>query len=328
MKLDSIERRLRHWAGFLLVYTILVILWGAWVRISHSGDGCGDTWPLCNGQLIPEAARGKTWVEYGHRFTSGLYGLVVIAIYIWVRILKRHHSLSSAHRWMFWTLIFMITEAALGAKLVLFGLVSSDQSVWRLIVMSLHQLNSFLLVAFTVRFYAATFESEYLAGELTQEQSTVLFASSEVSETSSASASKFLSRPLFLAGFLLIAITGAWAALSTTLFPSTSLLDGFTKDVSSDSHIVLKIRGLHPVLGLLIGGSLSVALYRVSSKLNLFLGRVAMMGSALIASGIVVGLLTLFLLSPVPLKLIHLLLAHALWSTSVFFYHFYGIRRV
>lgn len=310
MDLKSIELKLRKWAGFLLFYTLLVILWGAWVRISHSGDGCGDTWPLCNGQLVPESMRSKTWVEYGHRFTSGLYGLVVIFLFIWVHRLKSKWALSSVHRWAFWTLIFMLTEAALGAKLVLFKLVSTDQSVWRLVVMSLHQLNSFLLVAFTVRFLAATYETEY------QEK--------WVSVKSKQPVLSYFSTPWFLTGFLVLAVTGAWAALSTTLFPSTSLLEGFAKDFASDSHLVLKIRGFHPVLAILIGGALCGGLYRLSFKVNEFLSRIAILAAVLIATGIIVGLLTLFMLSPVPLKLVHLLLAHLLWSTSVFFYHFYS----
>lgn len=313
MELKTVEERLRRWAYFLLVYTILVILWGAWVRISHSGDGCGDTWPLCNGQLVPEAARGKTWVEYGHRFTSGLYGLVVIFLFLWIRKLKSKFAIGSAHRWMMWTLVFMISEALLGAKLVLFGLVNTDQSIWRLVVMSLHQLNSFLLVAFTVRFLAATYESFYKENYSSQPPPSVTPA--------------FFARPVFLVCFLLIAVTGAWASLSTTLFPSTSLLDGLMKDKESSSHLVLKIRGLHPVFALLIGSSLSFGLYKVSGQLNSFLGRTALAGSGLIAIGIIVGLMTLFLLSPVPLKLIHLLLAHSLWSCSVFFYHFYNLAK-
>jgi heme a synthase len=311
MDISTLEKRLRKWAWFLLVYTILVILWGAWVRISHSGDGCGDTWPLCNGQLVPEAARGKTWVEYGHRFTSGLYGIVVIFLFIWIQKLKTKFELTSVHRWMRWTTVFMISEALLGAKLVLFGLVNLDQSGWRVVVMSLHQLNSFLLVAFTVRFLAATFEHQYRSEWSLRVNKNIQ--------------PRFLSSPIFLMGFLLIAITGAWASLSTTLFPSTSLLDGFAKDFDSASHIVLKLRGFHPVFGILIGGGLSLALYRISSGLNVFLGRVALLCSALIATGIVVGMLTLFMLSPVPLKLVHLLLAHLLWATAVFFYHFHSM---
>lgn len=313
MELKFVELRLRRWAYFLLVYTVLVILWGAWVRISHSGDGCGDTWPLCNGQLVPEAARGKTWVEYGHRFTSGLYGIVVIFLFFWVRKLKTKYEVSSAYRWITWTLVLMISEALLGAKLVLFGLVNTDQSIWRLIVMSLHQLNSFMLVAFTVRFLGASFENNYAQNYKQQPPPKLM--------------SLFFARPVFLLCFLLIAVTGAWASLSTTLFPSSSLLDGFLKDIESGSHLVLKIRGLHPLFGLLIGGSLSFGLYKISSQLNAFLARVALAGSALISLGIVIGLMTLFLLSPVPLKLVHLLLAHSLWSASVFFYHFYSIAQ-
>ena len=60
------------------LFTIVVILWGAWVRISHSGNGCGDHWPLCGGEFIPTSANAKTWVEYTHRMMSGLYGLIVI----------------------------------------------------------------------------------------------------------------------------------------------------------------------------------------------------------------------------------------------------------
>lgn len=312
MELNTVELRLRRWAYFLLGYTILVILWGAWVRISHSGDGCGDTWPLCNGQLVPEAARGKTWVEYGHRFTSGLYGLVVFFLFLWVRKLKSKFQLASAYRWMTWTLVFMISEALLGAKLVLFGLVNTDQSLWRLLVMSLHQLNSFMLVAFTVRFLAATYETHFKQN----------FGTPPPPLTTS-----FFARPVFLICFLAIAVTGAWASLSTTLFPSTSLLDGLMKDLETNSHLVLKIRGFHPVLGLVIGGSLSLGLYKLSAQVNVFLGRIALMGSALIALGIVVGMMTLFMLSPVPLKIIHLFLAHSLWSTGVFFYHFYSMAK-
>jgi heme a synthase len=212
---------------------------------------------------------------------------------------------------MRWTTVFMISEALLGAKLVLFGLVNLDQSGWRVVVMSLHQLNSFLLVAFTVRLLGATYEHQYRTDW-----------SRRVTTNPQP---RFLSSRVFLMGFLLIAVTGAWASLSTTLFPSTSLLDGLTKDFESGSHVILKLRGFHPVFGILIGGTLSLALYRISSQLNVFLARVALVGSALIATGIIVGMLTLFMLSPVPLKLVHLLIAHLLWSTAVFFYHFHSI---
>ena len=324
MALDSTENKLRRWAYILLGYTILVILWGAWVRISHSGDGCGETWPLCQGKVVPDVTQvpGKTWVEYAHRFTSGLYGIFVVGLFFWVRKLKLSQNLDSAYRWCFWVLVFMVSEALLGAKLVLFGLVNADQSLWRMLVMSLHQLNSFMLVGFTVRFLASTFENEYrnvinVFNFVNKANATA------VSDT--ISKKSFFSKTRFLVCFLLIAVTGAWASLSTTLFPSTSLLDGLARDIESSSHLVLKIRILHPLFGIFLGGTLSFGLYKLSSRLNVFLGRIALSGSGLIALGIVIGFLTLTFLSPVPLKLIHLLVAHSLWSTSVFFYHFYSM---
>lgn len=316
MNFKLTDQRLRNSAYFLLAYTILVILWGAWVRISHSGDGCGDTWPLCQGQVLPEIGQvaGKTWVEYFHRFMSGFYGVVVLFLFLWIRRAKESELKSSAYRWIFWVLVFMITEALLGAKLVLFGLVNTNQSIWRILVMSLHQLNSFLLVGFTVRFLAATFEQEYSS----------TYKSWQAPEDHKPK-SNLYARPIFLCWFLVIAVTGAWASLSTTLFPSSSLFDGLTRDLDSGSHLVLKIRILHPLLGLSVGSFLSFGLYKLSLRVNSFLSRVAIVGSSLIALGVVIGFLTLILLSPIPLKLTHLLLAHMLWSTAVFFYHFYSI---
>lgn len=326
MNLESSSLRLRRWAYILLSYTILVILWGAWVRISHSGDGCGDTWPLCHGKVLPQIGQvaGKTWVEYAHRFTSGLYGIFVFLLFLWVRKVNSKESVPSAYRWIFWVLVFMITEALLGAKLVLFGLVNSNQSFWRVLAMSLHQLNSFLLVGFTVRFLAATFEKEYL-------NLVPIFHFENSANAKSVSdpitIKAIFSKPVFLACFLIIAVTGAWAALSTTLFPSTSLLEGFNRDMDSSSHFVLKIRILHPLLGLFLGSVLIFGLYRLSFKVNEFLRRIAITGSALIGLGIIFGFLTLILMSPTPLKIVHLLLAHALWSNAVFFYHFYSMPK-
>ena len=47
------NRLLARFAWFAVFYNVLVILWGALVRASGSGAGCGNHWPLCNGQVIP-----------------------------------------------------------------------------------------------------------------------------------------------------------------------------------------------------------------------------------------------------------------------------------
>lgn len=312
----------------LVIYTLIVILWGAWVRISHSGDGCGDTWPLCQGQLIPQEAMKKTWVEYSHRFTSGLYGILVILLFFWIKkqiSLQSEKVQTSSKRWSFWVLVFMITEALLGAKLVIFRLVSMNDSVWRLVVMSLHQLNSFLLVGFTVRLFCSAFEDKILLAGLTKKTDVEIKKVKELFG---------IPLPLFL--ILILAMTGAWAALSTTLFPSVSLMDGLIKDFSADSHYLLKLRVTHPFLGIVFGSFMAVLFYKKSHEYLAFkdqnliynyLYKSAQWTSMAVITAVVVGIVTILTLSPVPLKVVHLALAHILWSFFVGFYHFYALRK-
>jgi heme A synthase len=58
----------------------LLIVLGAVVRISGSGMGCGDHWPLCNGHLFPPLDDIKTVIEWSHRLIAGLVSLLVIAL--------------------------------------------------------------------------------------------------------------------------------------------------------------------------------------------------------------------------------------------------------
>jgi cytochrome c oxidase assembly protein subunit 15 len=195
MKSNSDSKsRFYRFAQFLLFYTLIVILWGAWVRISHSGDGCGDTWPLCHGQVIPDAQQNKTWVEFAHRIMSGLFGFLVIYLFWRGRKLFAHGEI--IRRALLATLVFTITEALLGAKLVLFHLVGNNDSAFRLFAMSLHQINSMLLsgsVALVVLF----------AGPLPQSLQNLPPHSKAVKSKWSAG---------FLILFLGVAVTGGFAA--------------------------------------------------------------------------------------------------------------------
>ena len=108
----------------MLAYNLAVILWGAYVRASGSGAGCGAHWPLCNGEVIPRAPSIATLVEYSHRLTSGLALLGVVALMVWTwRVWGRGHP---ARRGALLSLIFILTEAAVGAGLVLFELVADN----------------------------------------------------------------------------------------------------------------------------------------------------------------------------------------------------------
>lgn len=282
----------KKFAFALLVYTVLVILWGAWVRISHSGDGCGDTWPLCHGQLIPEAERGKTWVEYGHRLMSGIYGLIVI--YFWRASRKLYNKGHFARTAALATLIFTITEALLGAKLVLFKLVTTNDTPYRAFVMALHQVNSFMLtgaVALT-----------YVASDLTENL-----------RTPNKTERKYRLLPWIIVG---IGITGAWASLSNSLFPTNNLWEGLTADFSTQSHFLIRIRGLHPLIAILGGGSLALFFWLKSqTSPSALLQRRSLHMSLLLIAGILFGMATLLLHAPVWMKLVHLALAHAIWVT-------------
>src|SRR5450432_3013436 len=72
--------RFARYAWLLLGYTLLVILFGAVVRITGSGAGCGQHWPSCNGGLLQMPQTLKTAIEYTHRVTSGLSVLAIIGL--------------------------------------------------------------------------------------------------------------------------------------------------------------------------------------------------------------------------------------------------------
>ena len=132
-------------AWLFTAYLIGVILFGAWVRITHSGAGCGAHWPLCDGEIIPSAPSTEKLIEYTHRLTSGLCGIFGIAITAWAwRLfgLKGKATIASAI-----TLLFIIIEGAIGAGLVLAELVADDTSVARATVISLHLTNTLMLTA-------------------------------------------------------------------------------------------------------------------------------------------------------------------------------------
>ena len=66
--------RFSRYAWGVLGANLLVILWGAWVRITGSGAGCGEHWPDCNGQVVPRDPGVETLIEFTHRATSGRMG--------------------------------------------------------------------------------------------------------------------------------------------------------------------------------------------------------------------------------------------------------------
>jgi hypothetical protein len=140
--------RFAKFAWLTLGYNVLVILWGAFVRATGSGAGCGSHWPTCNGQIIPRDPSIETLIEFSHRLTSGLAFLLVLAMLIWAfRAYPRRHIVRLG---AVLSMVFMITEALVGAGLVLFERVATDVSYARAVWMAAHLLNTFILLLFII----------------------------------------------------------------------------------------------------------------------------------------------------------------------------------
>lgn len=276
----------------LVFYTVLIIAWGAWVRISGSGDGCGDHWPLCHGMAVPLGASTKTWIEVSHRYSTAMYGIAVFFQVLVVRLSLPHRH--PARRWVYMTLLFTITEALIGMLLVKNGLVHRDTSVTRIFIMPLHLVNTSLLLSSAV----ITAES-------------IRFGRADAAPIYT----KIRVDTLLLAiGLLILLITGAIAALGSHLLPSQSLLEGLYHDFHTDSHPAVRLRVLHPILGLMIpmGLWLTCSYFATTRELSQVAqsAKKALMIGAL--TGMVVGALTLGLLTPTWLKLTHLTVANIL----------------
>ncbi len=276
----------------LLVYTVAVVLWGAYVRATLSGDGCGAHWPLCNGVALPVEPSLKTIVELTHRVTSGLCWLWTLLMWIAaLRIFERGHATRSAAGW---SLFFMSTEALVGAGLVLFRMVADNPSTARAAWMSAHLVNTFLLLSALTWMAFSAFQKQGARFPGDRRSRLLLGGSAAV--------------------VLLVGVSGAVAALGDTLFPASSLADGLLEDLSPTSHLFLRLRLWHPVIAILGSSYLiwlaSVFLRRTPDR---WVRLLALALGALVLIQIAVGLINIALLAPVATQLVHLLIADATW---------------
>ncbi|WP_375756112.1 COX15/CtaA family protein [Corallococcus exercitus] len=289
-------RRFQWFSQGVLLYTLGVILWGAFVRATGSGAGCGDHWPVCNGEVVPRAPSLQTLIEYTHRLTSGLATVLAVALYVWGR--REFPKGHPGRRAAFWALVFMLTEGLVGAGIVLLKYVAQDARLGRAVWMGVHLTNTFLLVgAQTWVVWAARGRARV-----------VLRGQGAVGAVLG----------LSVAGMLLLGISGAVAALGDTLFPATSLAHGFEQDLSEAAHVLLRLRVFHPIIAvamgaLLVFGGRQVARLRPSPEVR----RASTWLTAMYVAQLCAGVVNLVLLAPVTMQLIHLLLADCVWMCVV-----------
>jgi heme A synthase len=289
------NRRFVRYAAFVLAYNVAVILWGAFVRATGSGAGCGEHWPLCNGEVMPRSPQLATVIEFTHRLTSGLAGLFVIALLVAAfRAFPKGHIV---RRCAAWSLALTLTEGLIGAGLVLLGHVAKNTSVWRGVSLTVHLINTlFLLAALAC---------------------TMWFARSP--RSSSTPAVPRLPIIVGGAGLLFIGVSGAIAALGDTLFASESLASGWANDFSSSAHIFLRLRIIHPIAAVLIAAFVIVFATRVLTRSGAGtpVRKLAATLVGLIVIQLLLGVVNLLLLAPVWMQILHLLTADAVWIAFV-----------
>ena len=286
---------LSDFAWFVVVYNVAVIIWGAYVRATGSGAGCGSHWPLCNGEVLPATSQIQTVIEFTHRVTSGL-SLVLIGILLlwcWRRTAigdwPRYSAIAAT--------VLLLNEAFLGALLVLLNhLGSPDRSALYAFFLCLHFGNTLLLLA------ALALTAKWLSTPDPRFRSVT-------------TSHQMISTGLGLLSVMVIGMTGSLASLGDTIFPTDSLRHAFLQDFSSSSHILLRLRVLHPIAAVI--GSIYVlwlvhAFWQKQDRSVL----ASLLTFALTAQ-IMLGTMNVIFLAPVWLQLTHLFVAEVFWILLV-----------
>ena len=271
-----------------LVVSVFSIIAGAIVRATGSGDGCGASWPTCNGEIIPELDTPSELIEFLHRSVSGV--LLIITLIIFVKSFK--DEVPTLQKKIIWSLtFFVLLEALIGAVIVIYEWVGMNSSAPRIIAVPLHLVNTFgLLGAYT------------LLVHLTRNSKTTL--------------NNFFDRGfkigLFL--FLLSGATGSIAALADVVFPSESFITGLAEDFDTNSEILTRLRIFHPI----VASALSLYLYSEANRLQNEYQVITKNIKLLILLGVLLGVSNVISNIILPLSILHLLMADLLWILYVY----------
>jgi heme A synthase len=288
-------RRFAVFSWSVLAYALAVISWGYFLRVSQSGDGCGTSWPLCEGAFVPAEASFPTWVEFIHRASSGVVLVAVVGMMLWsFRLYERRHPVRLAAVASF---VFTVFESMFGALLVVFGWVAEDVSAARIAIRPFHVANNFFLMA------SLGLTSWWSSRGLERLPPLALLGE------------RRLAAPIV--AVMALAATGSWTGLAGTAFPAESLGEGLSQYLSP-AHALVYLRTVHPLLALVTSGLvarlLSKRWARARGSDKRVLWAVAGLGSA----QILLGPLVIVLLHPVGLRLLHLLVADLFWLSFVF----------
>lgn len=277
-------KALEGFAWVVLAFMVLVVLWGAVVRATSSGAGCGANWPLCNGDFFPHHPRLATVIEFTHRSMSGICTFLVVSLVAWTFYgTVRGHR---ARRAVIWAAGLLVTEALLGAVLVLRHYVENNISLGRVVMQSIHFTNTLVLLG------ALALTAWFLRRDRT---GGVLVATGSESVAL-----------LAVTSTIVVGATGSLAALADTLFPSASLQAALAADFAANSPLLIRMRWVHPAAAVV--GFVSVVLLAMLVRTEL--SRVVL---GLLVAQVVLGVGDVLLLAPTWMQVVHLLGADLFW---------------
>jgi heme a synthase len=280
-----------RFAWFVVGYNVAVMLWGAYLRATGSGAGCGSHWPLCNGAIIPTTAQTQTLIEFVHRVTSAVSLVLVMILLIWcwrrsVTGAWPRYSATAAAALLF-------NEALLGALLVLLDRFGGlERSAAHAVFLCLHFGNTlFLLAALALTAKWLSKPARHFAVRATRYERIAI--------------------GLGLMSVMAIGMTGSLASLGDTIFPSDSLRHALTQDFSASGHVLLRLRLLHPVAAV-IGSMYVFWLLWSNWRKEGHSPWIFILGLTLMTQ-IAIGAINVMLLAPICLQMTHLLVAELFW---------------
>jgi len=290
--------RFAQYTWGVLFFNVLVILWGAIVRATGSGAGCGSHWPLCWGEVIPWSPQIATMIEFSHRLSSGAALLMVIGLIVWAfRAYPRGHVIRSGASA---TMALMIVESLVGAGLVLFGWVAGDTSAARAIAVPIHLVNTFLLLtAITLTaWWASGGQPLHLRGH---------------GWLHGALAAGFI-------GMLILGASGGLIALGDTLFPAATFAEGWQQKFDPNAPFLVQLRSVHPLIAIILGAYIAFVMnLYVKQSPDPLVKRLSQFFIGLYTAQLIVGSFNVVLLAPIWLQIFHLLVTDTLFILLVLF---------
>lgn len=282
-----------NFARIVVAYNVLVVLWGALVRATGSGAGCGNHWPLCNGQVIPLSPTLHTIIEFVHRqmVTGSVLAMILLATWA----IRSTTKGAAARVFLGISAFLLLNEAFLGALLVKLGYVTGNQSLGRVIVLSVHLSNTLLLLA------ALTLTARMLH---TRQRWQDLRAQGKI-------------LAIAITGFiatLVVGVSGSLAALGDTLFPATSLRAAFAQDFDANSPWLLRLRGVHPLSAVIAAAFVAWLITRAFRSGKPSAAKAVL---ALLVLQFVLGFADVLLLAPTWMQIVHLFGADLYWIALI-----------